>query len=85
MCSQFEGNLHQYSLQSIFCLIVTKLSHNNSNALLYIGITVQCTLKFCYLEAEGVNNDQYCLHLISARLKIDLRLSLRVKDGRNIF
>ena len=46
------------------------------------GFTV---LKFCYFEAEGGKNDKYCLHLVSAKLKIDIKLSLRVGEGRNNF
>ena len=43
------------------------------------------TLKFGDVEAEGGNNDQYCLYLISVQLKIDIKLSLRVGDGQSTF
>ena len=53
-------------------------------------------LKSCYFEAEGGINDLYCVHLVSAKLKININLvsaklkininlSLRVGDGRNNF
>ena len=45
------------------------------------------TLKFCDFEAEGENEDQFCFHSITARLRIDIKLSLAltVGDGWYIF
>ena len=53
--------------------------HYFTSELLYIEILL--------LEAEGENNDKYCLHLVSAKLQIDndIKLSLRFGDGRNNF